>query len=69
MSDEILKIGVAAGKLWNALQGKSEGLSLSQLKTASALSADLLNKGLGWLAREDKIQFLGAGKSVRIALK
>jgi hypothetical protein len=69
MADEINRIGDAAGKLWSALEGKSEGLSLTQLKSAVALSGDLLNQALGWLAREDKIQFLGAGKSARIALK
>jgi hypothetical protein len=69
MADEINTIGDAAGKVWNVLEGKSEGLSLTQLKSAAGLSGDLLNQALGWLAREDKIQFLGAGKSTRIALK
>jgi len=69
MADEIDKIGDAAGKVWNALEGKSAGLSPVQLKNATNLGGDLLNQALGWLAREDKIQFLGAGKSARVALK
>jgi hypothetical protein len=69
MADEIDKIGEAAGKVWNALEGKSAGLSPVQLKSATNLGGDLLNQALGWLAREDKIQFLGAGKSARVALK
>jgi hypothetical protein len=69
MAGEIELIGEAAGKVWNALEGKSAGLSPVQLKNATDLASDLLNQALGWLAREDKIQFLGAGKSVRIALK
>ena len=69
MADEIDKIGDAAGKIWNALEGKSAGLSQTQLKNTTNLNGDLLNQALGWLAREDKIQFLGAGKSARVALK
>lgn len=69
MASEIDRIGEAAGKIWNALEGKSAGLSPMQLKSATDLTGDLLNQALGWLAREDKIQFLGAGKSARVALK
>ncbi len=69
MASEIERIGEAAGKVWNALEGKTAGLSQTQLKNATNLNGDLLNQALGWLAREDKIQFLGAGKSARVALK
>jgi hypothetical protein len=69
MADQISIIGEAAGTVWSALEGKSEGLSLTQLKNATELAVELLNQALGWLAREDKIQFLGTGRSTRVALK
>jgi hypothetical protein len=69
MADQISTIGEAAGKVWDALEGKNEGLSLTQLKNATELAVELLNQALGWLAREDKIQFLGTGRSTRVALK
>ncbi len=69
MASEIDRIGEAAGKVWTALEGKSAGLNPTQLKSATNLNGDLLNQALGWLAREDKIQFLGAGKTARVALK
>jgi hypothetical protein len=69
MEEQTGRIGDAAGLLWKVLEGKSEGLSPTQLKNKTELGADLLHQAIGWLAREDKIVLLGAGKSLKIALK
>lgn len=68
MEDHLQKIGEAAGLVWRALEGKGEGMTPTQLKNKTVLNADLLHQALGWLAREDKIRFLGGGKSVKVAL-
>ena len=63
------KIGEAAGLIWKALEGKGEGVTIAQLKSETKLPNDLLHQGLGWLAREDKLQLYGEGKSHRVSLK
>ncbi len=69
MDEQAKKIGEAAGLLWSALEGKAEGLSVAQLKTMTGLGAELLNQAIGWLAREDKVSFLGTSKTLKLALK
>jgi hypothetical protein len=68
MEDHLQKIGEAAGLVWRALEGTGEGMTPTQLKNKTELGAELLHQALGWLAREDKIRFLGGGKSVKVAL-
>lgn len=64
------EIGTAAGQIWQALVDKGE-LTLPQLKKATGLDAPLLDWALGWLAREDKLNFVLEGKkgSFRLQLK
>jgi hypothetical protein len=69
MNERTGRIGDAAGLVWRTLEGKSEGLSLAQLKTKTGLAADLLQQALGWLAREDKITFGGSAKSLKVLLR
>lgn len=49
-------IGVNAGKIWRLLDNNKRW-EYSELKEASGLSDRDLNAAIGWLAREDKIQF------------
>ncbi len=69
------RIGKSAGDIWKALEawkyveGKNEGMTITQLKNRTNLPTDLLHLGLGWLAREDKIQFSKVGKSIKVSLK
>ena len=69
MDEQTSRIGDAAGLVWRTLEGQAEGLSPTQLKTMTGLGADLLQQALGWLAREDKIAFRGAAKSLKVLLK
>lgn len=50
------QIGENAGKLWNFLKGNRHW-EYEKLKEASGLSDRDLNAAIGWLAREDKIDF------------
>jgi len=69
MDEQTDRIGDAAGLVWRTLEGKPEGLGATQLKNKTELGADLLQQAIGWLAREGKIAFLGAGKSLKVVLK
>jgi hypothetical protein len=69
MDEQTDRIGDAAGLVWRTLEGQGAGLSPAQLKTKTGLDADLLQQALGWLAREDKIAFRGAAKSLKVLLK
>ncbi len=48
------KVGESAGKVWQALHANGP-MDKSALGKATGLSSDLLNQGIGWLAREGKI--------------
>lgn len=50
------QIGTNAGIVWNVLKDNSHW-TYEDLKTTSGLSDRDLNAAIGWLAREDKIDF------------
>lgn len=50
------QIGVNAGIVWNILKDNAHW-EYEELKKASGLSDRDLNAAIGWLAREDKIDF------------
>jgi len=69
------KIGFAAGEIWNILREKDE-LSVSKLKSElkkKSFSDLETSMALGWLLRENKINFKetksGARKSQNVSLK
>lgn len=63
------QIGEAAGEIWTALEGNQEGMTITQLVERTQLPKNLFHQGLGWLAREDKIQFSGKSNSPRVSLR
>jgi hypothetical protein len=64
-------IGDAAGVIWRFLDQQSQPVTLSTLRRSLPLSSTLLMMGLGWLAREDKlnIEISDESYSYRISLK
>ena len=50
------EIGVNAGKVWELLSGNTKW-NYESLKRASELNDKELAAAIGWLAREDKIEF------------
>lgn len=50
------KIGQTAGKIWKILQ-KEDEVSISRLARIVDEKSSLVYQALGWLAREDKINF------------
>jgi hypothetical protein len=62
------QIGEAAGVIWKYLDQHSEA-TLSELNKATKLSEQLLLMGLGWLAREEKLNFVQNKRSLKVSLK
>ena len=48
-------IGYAAGAIWRYLEQQSQPVTLSSLKRSLPLSLTLLMMGMGWLAKENKL--------------
>ena len=50
-------IGINAGRVWQKLSESNKRWEYEELKHALGLADRDLNAAIGWLAREDKIQF------------
>lgn len=62
------EIGVNAGKVWELLSGNTKW-NYESLKRASGLNDKELAAAIGWLAREDKVEFeTGEGDDVNVFL-
>lgn len=48
-------VGENAGKVWQALNGKKDGISIQELSRRLQLSEEQTALAIGWLARENKI--------------
>jgi hypothetical protein len=62
------QIGFVAGDVWVYLSDNGQS-SLATLKKAMNTTPELLCAAVGWLAREDKLDFEISGKTVKVALK
>ncbi len=62
------QIGQAAGEVWRVLT-ENDGQSLAALKKSIDAPADLVVAALGWLAREDKLEFVTSGRSLKVSLR
>jgi len=62
------EIGEAAGRIWRWLEEKGE-TTITKLKQETKQSDQLLHMGLGWLAREGKIELVKDRLTVKVALR
>ena len=62
------EIGKVAGEIWHVLRERGE-LSLSGIIAAINASQSTVYMGLGWLAREDKLEFVATRRGVLVRLK
>jgi len=62
------QIDSAAGTIWRYLNEHGE-VALGKLKQGTKLSDQLLFAGIGWLAREDKLNFTTESRSVSVCLR
>jgi predicted transcriptional regulator len=64
----IEEIGKVAGEIWHLLEERGE-LSISGVATEINASQSTVYMGLGWLARENKIEFVKKSRGVFVKLK
>jgi hypothetical protein len=62
------QIGMAAGSVWMYLSDNGE-TTLTALKKELGGPAEVVLAAVGWLAREEKLDFTVSGKTVKVALK
>lgn len=68
MQELLEKIGQSAGQIYNYLNDNGES-SFSKMKKELDLKSNFADLGLGWLAREDKVEISKKGTSVSVRLK
>ena len=61
-------IGDVAGDVWQLLTDQGEQ-SLMVIKKSIDAPADVVMAAVGWLAREDKLEFKRSGRSVKVSLQ
>lgn len=61
------QIGETAGRIWQLLSTR-ETLPVSQLPKELDEKAPLVHQGLGWLAREGKIEYVVEGKKTLVKI-
>jgi hypothetical protein len=64
----IEQLGHVAGEVWRFLDS-GNGQSLATIKKSIDAPNDLVLAAIGWLAREDKLNFSNNGRSVTISLR
>ncbi len=64
----MLQVGETAGLVWHLLDQKGE-MSLAKLAKEIKAPRDLIMQGVGWLAREGKIDITEKGRRKIIALR
>ncbi|MBQ3819716.1 winged helix-turn-helix domain-containing protein [bacterium] len=62
------QIGFSAGMIYDYLNNNGES-SFSKMKKELDLKGNFADLGLGWLAREDKVEISKKGASVSVRLK
>jgi hypothetical protein len=63
-----IEIGHAAGDVWGVLV-RDGSLTVVAIKKAVDAPGDVVMAAIGWLAREDKLEFSTQGRSVKISLR
>ncbi|MDZ4656273.1 MAG: winged helix-turn-helix domain-containing protein [Bythopirellula sp.] len=63
-----VQIGATAGAVWALLSDKGDA-TLATIKKEIDAPADLILAAVGWLAREEKLEFTTTGKNTKLALK
>ncbi len=64
----IEEIGEIAGEIWNLLYNNGE-MSISRVVSRVNATQSIAYMGLGWLAREDKLEFIKKNRGVFVRLK
>ena len=63
-----IEIGHVAGQVWGVLSGKGP-LTVVAIKKEVQAPGDTVVAAIGWLAREEKLDFITNSRTVKIALR
>ncbi|MBP3925228.1 winged helix-turn-helix domain-containing protein [bacterium] len=63
------QIGFSAGQIYDYLSSNNGQATFSKMKKELDLKGNFADLGLGWLAREDKVEISKKGTSVNVRLK
>lgn len=63
----VAKIGETAGRVWDLLKQQKK-IAVEELPKALEDEAMLVYQSLGWLAREDKIEYSKKGETLYVSL-
>lgn len=67
MQEQYYAIGETAGKIYRCLETKGEQ-TVSKVQKAIAADDEIFYQAIGWLARENNINFNRLGKALKISL-
>ena len=62
-------IGLSAGQIYNYLAENEGQTTFSKMKKDLDLKGNFAELGLGWLAREEKVELAKKGNSINIRLR
>lgn len=62
-------IGLSAGQIYNYLAENEGQATFSKIKKDLDLKGNFAELGLGWLAREEKVELAKSGNSLKIRLR
>ena len=62
------KIGSAAGQIWEMLSRSKSAVNIADIPKKTKLTSQLAYQGLGWLAREGKLEYQQKGRSIYVGL-
>jgi hypothetical protein len=62
------EIGSAAGSIWRYLNDHGEA-TIAKVRQGTKLSEQLVLMGVGWLAKEDKLQFSRDARTMKVSLR
>lgn len=63
------EIGLSAGEIYNFLAENKGEATMAKIQKNLDLKGNFAELGLGWLAREDKIEIAKSGNSIKVRLR
>ncbi|HNW26743.1 MAG TPA: winged helix-turn-helix domain-containing protein [Candidatus Gastranaerophilaceae bacterium] len=69
MQETLEQIGFSAGQIYNYLSENNGKSTFTKMKKDLDLKGNFAELGLGWLAREDKIDITKKGASINVVLR
>ena len=63
------EIGLSAGQIYSYLAENEGQATMAKIKKELDLKSNFAELGLGWLAREEKVELVKSGNSMKIKLR